>query len=426
MESNGNSDNPTGPINRVSSYQFGSYTLDATQKALFCDGLQIRIPLKTYELLLYLAQNKNRIIEKSELLREVWGDSFVEESNISVHVSNLRKIITADPAVNIETLPKIGYRFAVNNHEEKKIGGDNGFSEIVSPKVAVPVSEQIKAIPLKQDRLKYFISVIRQHWVFALLALVVGGAVIVMLNYSWSGKSGLAMGEGSNVSGRKSAFTWIREECPRDSLTTNLEVGGCDDAVKSFSLNSNPNGNWAYGYSPKDDFSRFFLFEKANHNNHYASPEVPADYWTRPNEWHPLVLKNTSNVVYVSQGAVVVPPSMFEVHPGAKGERSVVRWIAPATGHYRIQGQFRGINGSGYTTTDVAVIENGSAVRFSADVEGFNFEHPFDVTFKLSAGDTVDFSVGYGSNGKYEGDSTGFSAIVTTLSLERTAPASSP
>src|SRR6185436_16319433 len=110
-----------------------------------------------------------------------------------------------------------------------------------------------------------------------------------------------------------------------------------------------------------------------------------------------LVLKNTSNVVYVVQGAVVIPPSMFELHPGANGERSVVRWIAPAAGHYRMQGQFRGINGSGYTTTDVAVIENGSIVRFSADVEGFNFEHPFDLTFKAAAGNTVDFSVGYGS-----------------------------
>ncbi len=252
------------------------------------------------------------------------------------------------------------------------------------------------------------------------------------LTWIWAGLAGLVVGAaasawwfsldaGSNVGNRKTGFNWDRQECLRDTETTNLVVGGCDDAVKSFASTSNPNGNWAYGYSPKDDPSKFILFEKANHNNHFGSPEVPVDWWSRPDEWFPFVLKNTSNVVFLTQNAIAVPPSMFEVHPGPEGERSVVRWIAPVNGFYRVQAQWRGLNAACYGSTDAMVIENGSTVRFSAEVEGYNLEKTFDSVFKCAAGQTVDFSVGYGSNGKYECDSTGFSAIVTTISLEGNA-----
>jgi hypothetical protein len=341
----------------------------------------------------------------------------VDEANLAVHISALRKLLSAsgERSVEIETIPKVGYRLFVHAREERsegnlKSGGENEKGEPRHP-AATETNDARPGVGFKY--LMIFVG-----------SLAGVAMVVIVFALYWTSQGGFAMGEGTNATNRKSAFTWNRLECPRDSVITNREVGGCEDAVKAFSLEANPNGNWAFGYALKDDPASFNLFEKGNHNNHFGSPEVPADWWSRANDWHPLILKNTSNVVFLIQGAVVVPPTMFEMHPGPEGERSVVRWTAPADGLFRFQGQFRGINGSGYTSTDALVIENGSIVRYSESIEGYNFEKPFDLTFKLTTGQTVDFSVGYGMNGKYEGDSTGFSVIATTLSLENGAVSS--
>lgn len=396
----------SGADDRNVVYRVGQFTLDATQRILLLNDQKIPLKPKTFDVLEVLAAHVNQVVSKNDIIDAVWHDAFVEEGNLAVYISTLRKILSSagDRTVFIETIPKVGYRLVNENSDLEQEAVAESFAPIV------PGSNQ-------PDRPSQATGRSARPRVI----LVAAGIVIILLIAAFlfmSQKRGLAMGEGSNVSDRKSQFTWERQECPRISPTNNLEVGGCDDPVTAFSLSSNPNGNWAYGYSPKDDTSHFTLFEKANHNNHFASPEVPVDFWNRPDDWHPLILKNTSNVVIVIQGAVVVPPTMFEMHPGPDGQRSVLRWTAPADGDYRIQGQFRGINGSGYTRTDALVVENGSTVRFSADIEGFNFEHPFDLTFIGKRGGTVDFSVGYGSDRDYAGDSTGFSAIITTISLE--------
>lgn len=404
-------------------YKLGPYRIDINERVLDRDGERLHLKPKTFDLLVFLIERSNKVASKDEIFETVWHGAFVEEANLAVHVSNLRKIFSSDdePKVVIETVPKVGYRLIVENRDNHSVG--NGQTSRIEPELGTPVTEAAdESNASKPGGYLARVGFGSKRLHVILIVLVASNLIFLATLLVLSRRGGNAMGEGSNATNRKSAFTWDRLECPRDAANTNLEVGGCEDAVRSFSLNSNPIGNWAFGYTSKDDLSQFILFEKANHNNHFGSPEVPADFWTRPNEWHPLILKNTSNVVVVIQGAVVVSPSMFEMHPGPNGERSVVRWTAPADGHYRVEGQFRGINGSGYTSTDAMVIENGSAIRFSTNVEGYNYEKPFDLTFKLHAGDTVDFSVGYGSDGKYEGDSTGFSAIVRTLSLETSLP----
>jgi DNA-binding winged helix-turn-helix (wHTH) protein/TolB-like protein len=91
--------------------EFGRFQLDRSQGALMLDGEPVRIPKKTFELLTYLVENPNRIVDKTELLNEVWPGSFVEEANLTVHISNLRKVFNGHPDLKIETFPKVGYRF---------------------------------------------------------------------------------------------------------------------------------------------------------------------------------------------------------------------------------------------------------------------------------------------------------------------------
>jgi len=103
------------------TYEFGSFRLDAIQRLLFRDGELIHLPPKSFELLAFFVEYPNQVIEKEKLLREVWPDAFVEDANLSVHISSLRKVLGArngdangNSQVKIETFPKVGYRFCAD------------------------------------------------------------------------------------------------------------------------------------------------------------------------------------------------------------------------------------------------------------------------------------------------------------------------
>jgi len=67
---------------------------------------------KAYEVLLALVRRAGHIVEKEELMKEVWSDAFVEEGNLTHHVFTLRKILGEGHDLEyIETIPRRGYRF---------------------------------------------------------------------------------------------------------------------------------------------------------------------------------------------------------------------------------------------------------------------------------------------------------------------------
>ena len=101
-----------------SLYEFGGFVLDTRQNLLLHGGEQVKLPAKAFELLLFFVKNPNQVIDKETLMSEVWKDAFVEEANLAVHISNLRKIFETDKlqSVTIETFPKVGYRFNTDVH----------------------------------------------------------------------------------------------------------------------------------------------------------------------------------------------------------------------------------------------------------------------------------------------------------------------
>jgi DNA-binding winged helix-turn-helix (wHTH) protein len=84
------------------------FQVDARTRVLLRDGEIERMPPRTVEVLLALLERRGEIVTKEELLRAVWPDTVVEEGNLSVHVSLLRK--TLGDAAPIETISKRGYR----------------------------------------------------------------------------------------------------------------------------------------------------------------------------------------------------------------------------------------------------------------------------------------------------------------------------
>lgn len=94
-------------------YDFDEFRLDASERVLFKNGEPLNLPPKVFDTLLALVRKSGHIVERDDLISEVWQETFVEEANLSVNVSALRKILgkTREGADYIETVARRGYRF---------------------------------------------------------------------------------------------------------------------------------------------------------------------------------------------------------------------------------------------------------------------------------------------------------------------------
>lgn len=73
-------------------YRFDRFLLDPVERVLSCDGTPVSLTPKAFETLICLVRNQGRMVTKDELLRQVWPDTFVEEINLAVNISTIRKL----------------------------------------------------------------------------------------------------------------------------------------------------------------------------------------------------------------------------------------------------------------------------------------------------------------------------------------------
>jgi DNA-binding winged helix-turn-helix (wHTH) protein len=92
-------------------YHFGTFELQAAQRRLFASGQAVPLTGRALDLLVALVEKAGHLVTRDELMRQVWGRVVVEESNLAVQVSALRKIVGASA---IESVPGHGYRFALD------------------------------------------------------------------------------------------------------------------------------------------------------------------------------------------------------------------------------------------------------------------------------------------------------------------------
>ncbi|MEK4628961.1 MAG: response regulator transcription factor [Solibacillus sp.] len=89
--------NGSASINHQDVLQFGQIQIDTKLQRVRVNGIDIQLKTMEYKLLSYLAKNKNRIITKDELFQNVWGDSFVGDGTLNVHIRHLREKIERNP-----------------------------------------------------------------------------------------------------------------------------------------------------------------------------------------------------------------------------------------------------------------------------------------------------------------------------------------
>ena len=96
-------------------YRFEGFEVDPANRTLTGGGKPISIPSRAFDVLLYMAGNSQRLLTKEELMKAVWGNSAVEEGNLTQSVFLLRKALSANPPTDhslIVTVSGRGYRFA--------------------------------------------------------------------------------------------------------------------------------------------------------------------------------------------------------------------------------------------------------------------------------------------------------------------------
>ena len=98
---------------RRSRFCFGSFVLDPAEHRLERDGTPVPLTPRVFALLLTLVENAGHLVTKETLLERVWPRTAVEEANLSVQVSRLRRLLEDGDESRryVETVPKFGYRF---------------------------------------------------------------------------------------------------------------------------------------------------------------------------------------------------------------------------------------------------------------------------------------------------------------------------
>jgi len=131
---------------------FGEFQLDLSQGVLMRQGKAVPIPPKAMVILCALVEEHGRLVEKKELMKRVWPDTFVEEGNLAVNIFILRKTLAEGLKGEdaIETVPRRGYRFIVPVRESVEVpqamavaaGGAaiQGAPQLIEFPKAVPIS----------------------------------------------------------------------------------------------------------------------------------------------------------------------------------------------------------------------------------------------------------------------------------------------
>jgi len=94
----------------------GPVSMDINRHMVFVHGEKIAMPLKEFELLELLLENRNRVLTRGQIIDRVWGSNyFGDTKTLDVHVKRIRSKIEDDPArpVHLVTVRGLGYKFEV-------------------------------------------------------------------------------------------------------------------------------------------------------------------------------------------------------------------------------------------------------------------------------------------------------------------------
>ena len=150
-------------------YEFRGYRFSPKEKCLWRNEELLTLSPKALAVLKFLLESSNEVVTRESLLENVWEDTYVDEGNLTVAISHLRKVFAEgeeDSAKFIQTIPKKGYRFVVN---VKKVFIEQKEAESVEFNRAAKGESILGKLPVAEPEGKKSTS----NWYFAAFALFV-------------------------------------------------------------------------------------------------------------------------------------------------------------------------------------------------------------------------------------------------------------
>lgn len=166
-------------------------------------------------------------------------------------------------------------------------------------------------------------------------------------------------------------------------------------------------GVWSYGSTGASLSGAFAAFDTYTDYSGYTA-------WSYGDR---SVQIGKAGAVDFPSGSVLVPANTLNVSPGPSGQYAVLRFTAITAGTYSINAGFYGNDFAGPTTTDVHVLAGGVSV-YDGAIQSYGATNgsTWSNTLALTAGETVDFAVGFGANRTWNNDNTGLSASISQIS----------
>lgn len=165
------------------SYTFGPFRLCPSEHLLLRGEAPIPLAPKTFELLVALVSRSGQLLTRDELMQAIWPDSFVEEINLTVNISLLRKTLGEQPDGRqyIATVPKRGYRFdgAVTEQAKEIVGSKLSPAPAPAAEQPLDIGPHVEALTTPPSVSRNGTSA-RSRWLLRLAA-----AVVLATGASW-------------------------------------------------------------------------------------------------------------------------------------------------------------------------------------------------------------------------------------------------
>jgi Tol biopolymer transport system component/DNA-binding winged helix-turn-helix (wHTH) protein len=227
-----------GSVRKKHGYRFDSYWIDLDIFCLFRNGESVPLPPKEFELLQILVERCGQTVTREELISRLWPDTIVEEANLNVHISALRKVLGESPNSHqyIQTLPRRGYRFVAEVFENCELESASVAVSSPIPQVVSSETPEPRALPSASSVSPQKRWLARLKWPLVILAVgLIGVLALRYFNFfipasseSWSNVIPLTTYPGResfpalSPDGRHIAFIWEGEKDENSDIYVRL------------------------------------------------------------------------------------------------------------------------------------------------------------------------------------------------------------
>ena len=286
-----------------STRRFGKFSLNLAEHQLLRDGQPVPLTPKMFDLLRVLVENAGHLVEKDRLLKEVWADAFVEESNLNRGISVLRKALGETEGERyIETVPKRGYRFVAAVHVDASES-----SEVVRN----PDAESTAQPPIAWPR------------ALAIVALATGLAILAVAAYVGPGRSARENGisAGASPVHRQVTFTgkvgtpalspdgrriaYVSKETPYRKVIVQEVAGGRSIELFSSSeagaLRWSPDGSELMLWARGDEDSGLYLVPTTGGGSRKIATGTFVGCWSPDGSTIAIGLFSSGEILFVSK-----------------------------------------------------------------------------------------------------------------------------